>query len=68
MISVQMIGLTLDTIGTLILAILVIAVHGKVLKEGKIDKKVIKEIGVEMRFGWFAIVLIGIGYLLQIFG
>tara|TARA_Y100000310_G_C20432923_1_gene692354 strand:+ start:532 stop:738 length:207 start_codon:yes stop_codon:yes gene_type:complete len=66
MISLQALGLTLDTLGTIILAVLVIGVHSKVLKEGKIDKKVIKEIGTEIRFGWLAIVLIGIGYLLQI--
>jgi len=62
------IGLTLNLVGELLLAYLVISVHKDVLKEGKIDRKVKKDIRREIALGCLAIILLAIGYFLQING
>jgi hypothetical protein len=62
----ELIGLTLSTIGEVILAGTVLSVHWRLKKAHKIDKYVIKEITLEEFFGATAVILIIFGYFLQI--
>lgn len=59
-------GLTLGVGGKIILAFTVISVHWKIVKEHKIDQKVLNEILRERNLAIFAIALIAVGYLFEI--
>ena len=58
-------GLTLSTIGEILLAITVLFVHHQVKREKKIDSVILKDITYEEIFGSLSILLIIIGYLIQ---
>ncbi|HDY73129.1 MAG TPA: hypothetical protein ENH86_00975 [Candidatus Jorgensenbacteria bacterium] len=60
------IGLTLDTLGKVLLGITVLMVHWHVLKEHKIDADVLRTMKREQALGASAILLIIIGYVLQL--
>ncbi len=66
MVNLFTVGLTLETVGTIMLGLLVLLVHRRVLKEHKINKSVIKEMHLEQLIGVIAIILITFGYILQI--
>jgi len=57
------IGLTLSVIGEILLAISLIAVHNKVMKERKIDRKVVTEFKMERHLAVLAMLFIVAGYL-----
>jgi hypothetical protein len=59
-------GLTLGFLGKVLLAISVIMVHGKIVHEHKIDRAVIKEMRHERNLAIGAIVLVLLGYLLEV--
>ncbi|MCL4417000.1 MAG: hypothetical protein M1365_09935 [Actinobacteria bacterium] len=59
-------GLTLDTLGKVLLGITVLMVHRYVLKEHKIDTDVLRGMRKEQAFGVLGIFLIVIGYILQL--
>lgn len=59
-------GFTLDVIGKIMVAYTAIAVHRRVWKEHKIDKAVFAAMRNEQIIGIIGIVLIVIGYILQI--
>lgn len=61
------IGLTLDTLGKILLGITVLMVHKYVLKEHKIDTDVLLAMKSEQILGILAIFLIIVGSLLQAF-
>jgi hypothetical protein len=62
------IGLTIETIGEIILAVLVIMVHERLGKDGKVDGPVLKDIKLEFILGSFSILLIAVGYVLKLMG
>lgn len=64
--DLRIIGLTLSTIGEVVLAMTILIVHYKIKKEKKIDRFVLNEITHEEFFGVISICLIIVGYLLQI--
>ena len=59
-------GLTLDTLGKVLLGITVLMVHRYVLKEHKIDGDVLRGMKREQAFGILGILLIVVGYILQL--
>ena len=62
------IGLTIETIGVVLLGIVVLRVHWHVLKEHRIDADVMHTIKSEQWLGLMSIILIIIGYVIQLFG
>ena len=60
------IGLTLEFAGTLLISISVLLVHSRVVKEHKIDESVVRQIKKEKWVTVSGIILIIIGYLLQV--
>lgn len=60
-------GLTLDMVGKVLIGVTVLRVHWRFLKERKIDKKVFQEMKLEQRLGVLGIILIIIGYVLELF-
>jgi len=61
-------GLTFEVLGTVLIAHTALSVHGRVRKEHLIDEKVISEMKREHALGISGIVLILIGYVLQLIG
>lgn len=59
-------GLTIDTLGKILLGITVLMVHWHVLKEHKIDADVLHSMKREQFLGVLAILLIVLGYILQL--
>lgn len=64
--NLELLGFTLDVIGKIMVAYTAIAVHRRVWKEHKIDKAVFATMKNEQVIGIIGIILIVIGYLLQI--
>jgi len=62
----NIIGLSLELIGTIILAVMVILVHLKLKKEKNLDAVVFKEISLEKKLGSVSIILLMLGFGLQI--
>lgn len=60
------IGLTLDTVGKILLGITVLMVHRHVLSEHKIDVVVLRTMRREQILGLLGIALIVVGYVLQL--
>lgn len=58
-------GLTLDTLGKVLLGITVLMVHRYVLKEHKIDSDVLRGMKREQAFGILGILLIVTGSIIQ---
>lgn len=62
----ELLGHTLDVVGKVMVAYTAIRVHHRVWVEHKIDRKVFSEMKREQRIGFLGIVLIILGYLLEI--
>ncbi|GBE17024.1 hypothetical protein BMS3Abin15_00858 [bacterium BMS3Abin15] len=62
----EKITLTLDALGTILIAFAALRVHYRVLNEHKIDKKVFKAMKRERLIGITGVTLVLIGYLIQI--
>ena len=58
-------AITIDFIGKFLLALLVILVHNRIQKEGKIDKSVLKEMGLEKVVGSIALILLIFAYIVN---
>ena len=58
-------AITIDFIGKFLLALLVILVHNRIQKEGKIDKSVLKEMGLEKVVGSIALILLIFAYIVH---
>ena len=58
-------GLTLGTIGKVLLGITVIFVHARITKEHRIDKAVLQEMNKEKALGILGIFLMIMGYALE---
>lgn len=59
-------GLTCDFIGKVLTISIVMLVHRRILKEGKLDKYVLKEMKLEQTVTIFAIIFLILGYILNI--
>lgn len=64
--NLEFLGFTLDVVGKIMVAYTAIAVHYRVWKEHKIDKTVFIAMRNEQTIGIIGIVLIVVGYLLQL--
>lgn len=64
--NLEIIGITLDVIGKILLGLTVLLVHHKILKERRIDQYVIKEIKLEWTLGILGISLMVIGYVFEL--
>ena len=62
----ELLGLTLEVLGTVMIAYTVLSVHYRVRKEHKIDEVVFKHMRREQAVGIIGIILIILGYILQI--
>ena len=60
-------GMSLELIGTILLAVMVILVHLKLKKEHSLDAKVFYEIRLEKQIGSIAIILLIIGFGFQVY-
>lgn len=65
---IELIGDTLIITGEVLLAYTVIAVHGRIQKEHKVDDEVFKEMHREQIIGILSIVLLATGFVLRIIG
>jgi len=68
MITILITGITLDVIGTILIAYTVLRVHNRARKERAIDSYVINEMKKERVASIAGIVFIIIGYIFQMFG
>ncbi|PIP61032.1 hypothetical protein COW99_06270 [Candidatus Roizmanbacteria bacterium CG22_combo_CG10-13_8_21_14_all_38_20] len=68
MIILLIIGITLDVIGTIMIAYTVLRVHNRAREERTIDSQVINEMKKERAASILGITLIIIGYIFQMFG
>ena len=55
--DMEYVGLTLDTLGVVMIAFAALRVHHRVLNEHRIDKKVYRDMRVEQIIGVFGIVI-----------
>lgn len=60
------VGLTIDTLGKVLLGLTVLMVHRHVLQEHKIDADVLRSMKREQILGMSGILLIVVGYILQL--
>lgn len=63
---VEVLGFTLESIGKILVAYTAIAVHHRFRKEHKVDEQVFKTMRKEQYLGIAGIVLLVIGYFLQL--
>jgi len=68
MLTILIIGITLDVIGTILIAYTVLRVHTRAREERAIDSRVINEMKRERARTIVGIVFIIIGYVFQMFG
>ena len=68
MLTILIIGITLDVIGTILIAYTVLRVHNRTREERAIDSRVINEMEKERATSIVGIVFIIIGYIFQMFG
>ncbi|MDF1498454.1 MAG: hypothetical protein P1P85_03845 [Patescibacteria group bacterium] len=61
------VGFVFESIGEILLGIMIIVVHRHVLREHKIDEDVLKQMKREQVIGILAVVLMAMGFLLQMF-
>lgn len=62
----HIVGLTLEFLGSISIAIAVLRVHRQVLIEHHIDKEVEDDIRSEMKYGIAGIILLTLGFLIQV--
>ena len=68
MLTILIIGITFDVIGTILIASTVLRVHNRAREERAIDSRVIHEMKNERTASIVGIVFIIIGYIFQMFG
>lgn len=60
-------GRTLETLGTVLIAVMALGVHRKVWKQQTITQQVLREMKLEQNIGIAGVVLVILGYILQVF-
>lgn len=66
--NIEFIGFTILTAGELLVGFTAVMVHRRFWKEHKVDETLFKEMKKEQIIGIVGLVLIGMGYLLQVIG
>jgi len=62
----ELLGLSLEALGVILLAVLILRVHWRMLKEHKVnDPDVWREMRLEQKVGIFSIVITTTGFILQ---
>ena len=61
-----LIGMTLGTLGKVLLGVAVIRVHSRLSKEHSVDDAVVQEIKKERQLSIWAVVMMLLGYVLEI--
>lgn len=64
--SLQTVGLTLHTAGTLLIGFAALMVHHRVSSQALIDRAVTRAMRLEQRLGIVGLLLVFIGYIFQI--
>lgn len=64
----EVVGFTLDVLGKVLLGVTVLLAHRRIVKEHRIDQEVLTEMKREQLLGLLGIVLIIVGFLLQLPG
>ena len=64
--SLFLIGISLKTLGEVVVGLAVILVHVRIMKEHKLDRRVYKSIRNEKFWGLVGVVLIISGFLLEV--
>ncbi|PIZ66116.1 hypothetical protein COY15_01855 [Candidatus Roizmanbacteria bacterium CG_4_10_14_0_2_um_filter_39_12] len=65
---IELVGFTIKTIGEVMVGFTAIMVHHRVWKEHKIDTRVFAEMKRERQVGITGLILIVLGYILQVAG
>jgi len=65
-IGIEFWATTFDFVGKILIAIMAVLVHRKIIKERKIDTKVLHDMHLEEILGILGILLIVLGYVLKI--
>lgn len=65
--SAEIVALSFEFSGKLLIAITVLLVHMKVRREKRIDKKVLREMRLEQTLGIGGIILMSLGYIMQLY-
>jgi uncharacterized membrane protein len=63
----RILGLTFDLVGTVLIGFAALRVHHRFLNEHRVDQKVFKTMKREQSLGVLGIILVIVGYILQIF-
>lgn len=66
MVTLFSIGLTLSTIGKIMVVLAVLHIHATLVHEHRVDKRVILSYRQERVITWIGLVLIVIGYVLEL--
>jgi uncharacterized membrane protein len=64
--TLDLLGITIDMIGSVLIGYAALRVHHRFLNEHRVDKRVFQTMKIEQRLGVLGIVLVIIGYLIQI--
>lgn len=64
----ELLSISLETAGTLMIAWAALRVHHRVLNEHKITKKVFRIMRLEQEIGVLGMILVGVGYALHVSG
>ena len=65
--NLRIISLTLDVAGTLLLAISILIMHARMLKQQRIDTPVLNALKIEFWLSLVALVLIAIGFVMVVY-
>ena len=65
-VTIGIIGLTITTIGKILISYTAVMVHHRVRMEHKMDEKVFSAMRRESKLGIFGILLLVVGYLLEL--
>lgn len=63
---ILIVGVSVGALGKVLLGVTVIKVHGKIVAEHKLDRRVFSEMRTEKMIGLWSIAFIIIGFLLEI--
>lgn len=59
-------AITLDFLGKFLLVVMALVVHKRIKKEGRIDRKVLKEMKWEQSIGFIALSMIVAAYIIEL--
>jgi len=62
----ELLTITFDAVGTVLIAVAALGVHHRVLHEHKIDDRVFRIMSIEQKLGILGVVLIFTSYLIKI--